>query len=128
MKRFKFSFLALVALIATSFTVASHQGVFKAKVKVTDGCYQNISTAGFNLNLGNVDNHPGGNEPPCTNQASVTYSGGLKYYPVGGGSSPAIPTVTSASNPIDPTTCTATHNPCCYEVENNQVVRICYKQ
>jgi hypothetical protein len=32
MKSFKFSFVALIAVLAMSFTVASHKGAFKAKV------------------------------------------------------------------------------------------------
>jgi len=128
MKRFRFSFLALVAIVATSFTVASHQGVFKRDPNVPDGCYKDITAGGIPFGLGDVNGHPGGSSP-CTANATATKNGTTYYcYGSGGSGTPVFGVVSQAGSAVNKAAdCTATTQACCYEVENDRVVRICYK-
>jgi hypothetical protein len=122
MKRFKFGFLAVVALATMSFTVIDITRVFKPALLVADGCYT----------LSSQPTLPGRGASQC-DAFSPTYPNVSTYATV------TLIADTDGSNDGDETVengilttdleCPAPYEViCCFEVVNDEIRQVCYKE
>lgn len=133
---FKIGFVALVAILAMSFTFLAKNNVLGkqlAKADVPNGCYTSVTIDGSGTAPAGQYTafNPNGN---TTNQTSACDANTTLKAPPTTPPPPPINyaisqlgVVTGVGNTIQQEDCTAYAQFCCYEVFNNRVTSVCYK-
>jgi hypothetical protein len=125
---FKIGFVAFVAILAMSFTVLSKANVLGSKVAtaaVVTGCYSSVTYEGAtpaSTDDVTIDesNAPTTGGPSSCAKVDLINDEGIDVY--------NTPIKSAHTYQGDITRCTSTNVFCCYDVKNNVVTGICYRQ